>query len=129
MARIVNPNLPEEYKYETDYRNIPSKYLNKDIPKGRCMIKWQPFASVPEQYDIINQHIKNQEKIEKPILDEIALNDLNRVLTEKIKYWIDRYYKKIECEIYKFDNTKSILKVKKDEATIAINSDCIVDIE
>ncbi|HCY1035894.1 TPA: hypothetical protein O0748_002476 [Staphylococcus aureus] len=36
--------IPEEYKYETDYRKIPSEYLNKSIPKGRGMIKWRPFV-------------------------------------------------------------------------------------
>ncbi|HAY2283650.1 TPA: YolD-like family protein, partial [Staphylococcus aureus] len=25
---IPNPNAPDEYKYETDYRKIPRKYLN-----------------------------------------------------------------------------------------------------
>ncbi|HDT6880386.1 TPA: YolD-like family protein, partial [Staphylococcus aureus] len=24
---IPNPNAPDEYKYETDYRKIPRKYL------------------------------------------------------------------------------------------------------
>ena len=27
--------LPDEYKNETDYRKIPSEYLDKVIPQGR----------------------------------------------------------------------------------------------
>lgn len=30
--KIINPGMPEPYKYETDYRNIPKKYLNSNIP-------------------------------------------------------------------------------------------------
>lgn len=33
--KIINPNMPEPYKYETDYRNIPREYLNPRIPTGR----------------------------------------------------------------------------------------------
>ncbi|HAY1729036.1 TPA: YolD-like family protein, partial [Staphylococcus aureus] len=36
---IPNPNAPDEYKYETDYRKIPRKYLNPKIPQGRGKIK------------------------------------------------------------------------------------------
>lgn len=39
---IPNPSAPDEYKYETDYRKIPRKYLNSKIPQGRGKIKWQP---------------------------------------------------------------------------------------
>ncbi|WP_440863409.1 hypothetical protein [Staphylococcus shinii] len=35
--------IPKEFKDETDYRNIPREYLNPNIPKGRGMVKWQPF--------------------------------------------------------------------------------------
>ncbi len=40
----INPNAPDEYKYETDYRKIPREYLNPRIPQGRCMVKWQAFV-------------------------------------------------------------------------------------
>ncbi|WP_080351948.1 hypothetical protein [Staphylococcus epidermidis] len=36
--------LPDEYKNETDYRKIPSEYLDKVIPQGREKINWQPFV-------------------------------------------------------------------------------------
>lgn len=40
----------EPYKYETDYRKIPRKYLKPRIPKGRGNVKWQPLATMPKQY-------------------------------------------------------------------------------
>ncbi|WP_239740345.1 YolD-like family protein [Mammaliicoccus sp. P-M59] len=135
--KIVNPSMPEPYKYETDYRKIPKEYLNKNIPKGRGMIKWQPFASVPQQYEIINQHIKNQDKVAKPILDDMALRELNNVLAEKlfynpsatIKYWENGYYKRIECEINKFDSERNKLEVLENGEKMLLSMDCIVEIE
>ncbi|PTE40761.1 hypothetical protein BUY75_12795 [Staphylococcus epidermidis] len=55
---IPNPNAPDEYKYETDYRKIPRKYLNPKIPQGRGKIKWQAFATLPQQFEILEQIIK-----------------------------------------------------------------------
>ncbi|WP_339327593.1 YolD-like family protein [Mammaliicoccus sciuri] len=135
--KIINPGMPEPYKYETDYRKIPKEYLNKNIPKGRGMIKWQPFASVPQQYEIINQHIKDQNKTDKPSLDELALRDLNDVLAQKlfydppatIKYWEKGYYKTIECEINKFDSERNKLEVLENGEKVLLSMDCIVEIE
>lgn len=28
---------------QLDYRNIPRNQLNRNIPKGRGMVKWAPF--------------------------------------------------------------------------------------
>ncbi|MEB5650178.1 YolD-like family protein [Mammaliicoccus sciuri] len=136
--KIINPGMPEPYKYETDYRKIPSKYLNKDIPKGRTMIKWQPFATMPQQYETIKGFIEDQNKTDKPILDEQAKRDLNDILAQKlfyeprgiIKYWENGYYKSLECEINKFDSERNVLQVlneQKEKQYISI--DCIVEIE
>lgn len=42
--KVVNLDMLEPYKYETDYRKIPRKYLKPRIPKGRGNVKWQPFV-------------------------------------------------------------------------------------
>lgn len=135
--KIINPSMPEPYKYETDYRKIPSKYLNKDIPKGRTMIKWQPFATMPQQYETIKGFIEDQNKIDKPILDEQAKRDLNDVLARKLfyepqailKYWENGYYKSLECEINKFDSERNKLEVLKNGEKVLLSMDCIVEIE
>ncbi len=44
---IPNPNAPNKYKYETDYRKIPREYLNLRIPHGHRKIKWQAFDPLP----------------------------------------------------------------------------------
>ncbi|MBU6112571.1 YolD-like family protein [Mammaliicoccus lentus] len=135
--KVINHDMPEPYKYETDYRKIPREYLNPRIPHGRGMIKWAPFATMPQQYEEINQHIRDQDKIEKPELSESALDDLNNVLAEKIfynpqaliKYWEDGYFKEIACEINKFDSEHKKLEVIAEDKKVRLSMDCIVSIE
>ncbi|MDT0694780.1 YolD-like family protein [Mammaliicoccus sciuri] len=101
------------------------------------MIKWQPFATMPQQYETINQYIKDQSKTDKPILDELALRDLNDVLAQKlfydppatIKYWENGYYKSIECEINKFDSERNVLEVLENGEKVRLAMDSIVSIE
>ncbi|GAA6826193.1 YolD-like family protein [Staphylococcus sp. 18_1_E_LY] len=69
--------IPDKYKKETDYRKIPREYLSKDIPMGRGMVKWAPFATLPEQFETIQNYIIDQNKIDRPILSDDQLNDLN----------------------------------------------------
>ncbi|MEB8091328.1 YolD-like family protein [Mammaliicoccus lentus] len=135
--KVINHDMPEPYKYESDYRKIPREYLNPRIPHGRGMIKWAPFATMPQQYEEINQHIRDQDKIEKPELSESALDDLNNVLAEKIfynpqaliKYWEDGYFKEIACEINKFDSEHKKLEVIAEDKKVRLSMDCIVSIE
>lgn len=47
----INPNVPDEYKYETDYRKIPSEYLNPLIPQGIGKVKWVPISTPLEQHE------------------------------------------------------------------------------
>lgn len=82
---IPNPNAPDEYKYETDYRKIPRKYLNPKIPQGRGKIKWQAFATLPQQFEILEQIIKDQNKIEKPLLTHDSLDNLDQIFQIKIQ--------------------------------------------
>ncbi|MDT4120030.1 YolD-like family protein, partial [Staphylococcus aureus] len=44
------------YEEETDYRNVPRELLDNNIPMGRGMIKWAPFATLPEQFETIQQY-------------------------------------------------------------------------
>ena len=129
--------MPEPYKYETDYRKIPKEYLNSNIPEGRKMIKWAPFATMPQQYETIKGFIEDQNKVDKPVFDELALRDLNDVLAQKlfydppttIKYWENGYYKTIECKINKFDSERNKLEVLQNGEKVLLSMDCIVEIE
>ncbi|HCV0585761.1 TPA: YolD-like family protein [Staphylococcus aureus] len=108
---IPNPNAPDEYKYETDYRKIPRKYLNPKIPQGRGKIKWQAFATLPQQFEILEQIIKDQNKIEKPLLTHDSLDNLDQVFQIKIQndelctisYWEDGSISNYTGKILKID--------------------------
>ncbi|HFU7073084.1 YolD-like family protein [Bacillus cereus] len=41
---------------------------NANMPKGRGMVKWSPFAAMPEQFAGIREIIKEKNKIARPIL-------------------------------------------------------------
>ncbi|QUG84683.1 YolD-like family protein [Bacillus nitratireducens] len=43
---------------------------NANMPKGRGMVKWQPFASMPEQFAVIKEIISEQTKVPRPILTQ-----------------------------------------------------------
>ncbi|HFK1808708.1 TPA: YolD-like family protein [Bacillus cereus] len=55
---------------------------NANMPKGRGMVKWQPFASMPEQFVVIKEMIKEQTKASRPIVtqDEKEMIE-NKLLT------------------------------------------------
>ncbi|HDK7885133.1 TPA: YolD-like family protein [Staphylococcus aureus] len=108
---MPNPNAPDEYKYETDYRKIPRKYLNPKIPQGRGKIKWQAFATLPQQFEILEQIIKDQNKIEKPLLTHDSLDNLDQIFQIKIQndelctisYWEDGSISNYTGKILKID--------------------------
>ncbi|ATY57457.1 TPA: YolD-like family protein [Staphylococcus argenteus] len=74
------------YEEETDYRNIPLELLDNNIPMGRGMIKWAPFATLPEQFETIQRYIIDQNKITRPILSNDQLAELNIRLHEALQY-------------------------------------------
>ncbi|MBJ7950047.1 MULTISPECIES: YolD-like family protein [Bacillus cereus group] len=41
---------------------------NANMPEGRKMIKWAPFAALTSQFDGIREMIKEQNKVTRPIL-------------------------------------------------------------
>lgn len=115
----LNPNLPKEYQFESDYRNIPQHLLNKNIPKGRGMIKWAPFATMPQQFANIAQMIENQNKVEKPILSDDQLTELDTMLTLymsqpsscTIRVYEDGYINEYECIVESVDHIEQTVTV------------------
>lgn len=97
----INPDVSHDYKYTSDYREIPIEYLNTRMPKGRVIFKWQAFKTMPEQYEQLEQYIQNQSMIEKLILDDDQLNELNNTLifkmckhtTIELRYFDNKYIK------------------------------------
>ncbi|RIN27730.1 YolD-like family protein [Staphylococcus succinus] len=137
--KVINPSMPEPYKYETDYRKIPSEYLNPRIPRGRGIKKWQPFKTMPEQYEKLEQYMEDQNKVDMPLLSQEQLEEINDKVNHKIKkqiiadlsYWQDGYVITIQCYINKVDELNGIMLVtnekSKDKLRIKLSS--IVNVE
>lgn len=121
--KVINPDMPEHYKYETDYRKIPREYLNPRIPKDRGKIKWNAFKTLPEQYEQLEQYVQDQNKIDMPILTEEQIHILNDKLNNKIQnkssvsveYYLDGYMYSISGYIKKVDTIESVLIITNDK--------------
>ncbi|HCC4639697.1 TPA: YolD-like family protein [Staphylococcus aureus] len=99
------------YEEETDYRNIPSELLDSNIPVGRGMIKWAPFATLPEQFETIQQYIIDQNKNTRPVLSDDQLAELNIRLHEalqyaqpvEVKFYNNGFVDSVRLTIYRID--------------------------
>ncbi|CAC9190600.1 yolD-like family protein [Staphylococcus aureus] len=99
------------YEEETDYRNVPRELLDNNIPMGRGMIKWAPFATLPEQFETIQQYIIDQNKITRPVLSDDQLADLNIRLHEalqyaqpvEVKFYNNGFVDSVRLTIYRID--------------------------
>ncbi len=128
--------MPDKYKNETDYRKIPREYLNPRIPQGRGMVKWQPFKTMPEQYERLEQYVEDQNKIEKPLLSDDQLYELNETLMFKmlndpeviISYYESGYIKNIEGYIRKVDDYEQMLYLDEGNGLSRISLMDIVEI-
>lgn len=104
--------------------------------KQRTMVKWQPFASLPEQANYINRLIHEMNKIEKPILSEDQMNELNEKLYlcfenkeyVRIQYFHEGYLYLVEGIIYKVDSLKHKIMVENKEKRQYFSIANIIDI-
>lgn len=99
------------YEEETDYRNVPRELLDNNIPMGRGMIKWAPCATLPEQFETIQQYIIDQNKITRPVLSDDRLAELNIRLHEalqyaqpvEVKFYNNGFVDSVRLTIYRID--------------------------
>lgn len=99
------------YEEETDYRNVPRELLDNNIPMGRGMIKWASLATLPEQFETIQQYIIDQNKITRPVLSDDQLAELNIRLHEalqyaqpvEVKFYNNGFVDSVRLTIYRID--------------------------
>lgn len=102
---------------ETDYRKVERHLLNRNIPKGRGMIKWAPFATMPQQFADVKRQIESQSKIDRPELSEDRLQEINETLhialakhqDVALEYYLDGYIQSIEMTIEKIDQWAGVI--------------------
>ncbi|HAR5752978.1 TPA: YolD-like family protein [Staphylococcus pseudintermedius] len=135
--KVINPNMPEPYKYETDYRKIPREYLNPRIPQGRGIVKWQPFKTMPQQYEMIDQYIEDQNKVDIPLLSDDQLELINEKVQYKMKnhivsdisYWKNGYISTLQCYINNVDTLEGIMLVTSEKDRMKIPLNYIVSVD
>ena len=100
-----------------DYRQMKTEELDSNIPVGRGMIKWAPFATMPEQFQNVQNIIDSQDKITRPVLTDDRVDLLNRKMSYamnhklpvKIEYFYDGYRYTVDVEIIKIDQWSEML--------------------
>ncbi|WP_428416271.1 YolD-like family protein [Phocicoccus schoeneichii] len=100
-----------------DYRQMKTEELDSNIPVGRGMIKWAPFATMPEQFENVQNIIDSQDKITRPVLTDDRVDLLNRKMSYamnhklpvKIEYYYDGYRYTVDVEIIKIDQWSEML--------------------
>ncbi|WP_426952796.1 YolD-like family protein [Bacillus mycoides] len=60
-----------------EYNGFPSV-------RGRGMVKWNPFASMPEQYEGIHRMFEEQYKVPKPYLTQDTKERIERALMQSL---------------------------------------------
>lgn len=130
--------IPKQYKDETDYRKIPRDYLDSNVPKGRGVVKWLAFNTIPEQYQQIEQYMEDQNKTERPTILDDQLNVLNEKVNWKkffkekavVNYWKQGYYYQHESYIKTVDTFNQVIISNEDgNETMEIPMKNIKDIE
>lgn len=117
-----------------DYRKIPQQYLDTNIPKGRGMIKWAPFKTMPEQYEKVSYMIDEQSKSDPPTFDNetkvMQEEHLKRSLGKSVllRYWNDGYEVFIECQLEYIDDRTGIIVVSKDNELLHIKFEHVYEI-
>ncbi|MFL0405155.1 YolD-like family protein [Bacillus nitratireducens] len=90
---------------------------NANMPKGRGMVKWQPFASMPEQFAVIKEIISEQTKVPRPILTQDAKEMIeNKLLCSFLgeEEVLLTYYK----DVYLYKNYITVININPINETI-----------
>ena len=112
-----------------------SKLADINIPKGRGMIKWAPFATMPEQFENVNKLIEQNTHVPKPNLTDELQQELELKLRELIsknvilRYWQTGHEFIMECTIVNVDEWSSVVTALKDDEIMLIQFDHIYSVD
>jgi len=112
-----------------------SKLADSNIPQGRGMIKWAPFATMPEQFENVGNMIQSQMHVPKPNLTIELQQELELKLRDYIgknvvlRYWSDSYEFQVECIIESMDEWSSVVTALIDDEIRFIQFDHIYSVD
>lgn len=93
---------------------------------------------MPQQYEILDQYIENQNKIDMPLLSEEQLESINDIIKKKINtnsfctinYWDNGYIKQLSGIIKKVDTINEVVCLTTEiQKEVKINFSIIFDVE
>lgn len=101
------------------------------------MVKWQPFASLPEHANYIRKVIYEMNKIERPVLSEDQLNELNEKLYRysqtkepvSMTYYHDGYIYEVEGVIVKIELLTKMIIIENNSKRDKFSIENILDIK
>lgn len=117
-----------------DYREMDVSELDSNIPQGRGMVKWAPFATMPEQYERVAEMIEDQAKSTAPSHDNETLvmleEELRRSVGETVvlRYWNDGFEVQLECRIEYIADKAGMVVVSKGAEVINVEFRYIYEI-
>lgn len=112
-----------------------SKLADINIPKGRGMIKWAPFATMPEQFENVSRMKLAQAHVPKPNLTVELQQELELKLRELIsknvilRYWNDGYEYQVECVIESMDDWSRVVTVSKEDNFMFVQFEYIYSVD
>ena len=112
-----------------------SKLADINIPQGCGMIKWAPFATMPEQFENVNRLKVEQAYVPKPDLSDELQQELELKLRESVgkkvilRYWQDGYEYQVECIIESMDDWNRVVTVSIEHSFMFVQFDNIYSVD
>lgn len=112
-----------------------SKLADINIPKGRGMIKWAPFATMPEQYENVRKLHEHNTHVPVPCLNDDLKQELELKLRELVsmnvilRYWSAGHEVILECELTNVDEWSRCVTITKNDEINIVSFDHIYSVE
>lgn len=103
-----------------------SKLADSNIPQGRGMIKWAPFATMPEQFENVRKLNEINTHVPAPNLTDELQQDLELKLRELVghnvilRYWQAGHEFIIECTLVNVDEWSETVTAVKEGSLITV---------
>ena len=111
-----------------------SKLADINIPQGRGMIKWAPFATMPEQYENVRTLHENNTHVPAPNLTDDLQQELELKLRELVgsnvilRYWNDGYEYQVECVIEGVVDWSRVVTVRKEDDIMFVQFEDVFEV-
>lgn len=95
-----------------------------NIPQGRGMIKWMPFATMPEQFENVRKLHEQNTHVPAPSMTDELQQELELKLRSLVgenvilRYWQAGHEHQVECNIASVDDwSETVTAVKEGSVT------------